>query len=477
MIQRPSIPLTSKHKGLLNRTGENNCFLNVTIQALWHLGAFRYELHKLYKSENLSQLQSSDKLLSTLGNLFYDYEFSDLSILPPTKLREVLCTISDQFELGAFADSNEALTVILEQIHNEHKSKCMISSVSSSSCNSKCISHSVFGMCIMGQVFCNSCDTSSEPTLHYDYMQTVYASQVIKERKNNKNIDFTTILRNCFQVQSTCCPNLNDSQGNLIPGRKCNGQGIVQDFCLEMSPCLVISVVWESDEESPDTINSFLSVISYGINVNEMFSGNKYQSQTNDSTNVYVLRGLVCYYGHHYVSIFQEYAPGEPEFLLFDDQNIRKIGNWDDVKALCVKSHYQPVTLLYEIEPDADIRRSDGTEQTETSLCAAIELSDIKLEPIASKNTIVPNILLEQNRIRSYTTLEQEIRQLTLNINTSLTASTNPNPGGQFIESDSVRRQLELQRRKSTGRLSIRHTPSSSYLPLRFTRTKSKNIL
>lgn len=28
-------------KGLVNRVGENNCFLNVCIQALWHLGPFR----------------------------------------------------------------------------------------------------------------------------------------------------------------------------------------------------------------------------------------------------------------------------------------------------------------------------------------------------------------------------------------------------------------------------------------------------
>src|SRR3989338_8130241 len=28
-------------KGLVNRVGENNCFLNVGIQALWHLGPFR----------------------------------------------------------------------------------------------------------------------------------------------------------------------------------------------------------------------------------------------------------------------------------------------------------------------------------------------------------------------------------------------------------------------------------------------------
>lgn len=43
---------SSGEKGLLNYLGENNCFLNVVIQSLWHLEAFRQkftsekELHK-----------------------------------------------------------------------------------------------------------------------------------------------------------------------------------------------------------------------------------------------------------------------------------------------------------------------------------------------------------------------------------------------------------------------------------------------
>ena len=31
----------ASEKGLENRVGENNCFLNVVIQSLWHLRSFR----------------------------------------------------------------------------------------------------------------------------------------------------------------------------------------------------------------------------------------------------------------------------------------------------------------------------------------------------------------------------------------------------------------------------------------------------
>lgn len=64
----------------------------------------------------------------------------------------------------------------------------------------------------------------------------------------------------------------------------------------------------------------------------------------------YVFRGLVCYYGMHYVSIFQSRNRGLYEYLLFDDQTIKNIGDWESVKTKCVKSCYQPVLLLYELE-------------------------------------------------------------------------------------------------------------------------------
>ena len=71
--------------------------------------------------------------------------------------------------------------VMLEQLHTEHKSKCVVSSesIGSSVGYSKCISHSVFGMSLMKQITCNTCSSTSEPTTHFDYMQTIYASQVI----------------------------------------------------------------------------------------------------------------------------------------------------------------------------------------------------------------------------------------------------------------------------------------------------------
>jgi hypothetical protein len=102
-------PTNIHHRGLTNETGQNNCFLNVTIQAFWHLGPFRVELLRLVNNP-----PKSGKLMPALCKLFFDYEFAELTVIPPDELRSVLSSLSDRFELGSIADSNEASELILE---------------------------------------------------------------------------------------------------------------------------------------------------------------------------------------------------------------------------------------------------------------------------------------------------------------------------------------------------------------------------
>lgn len=107
---------------MTNYLGENNCFLNVTIQALWHLGPFRVELLKLIKNNQINTKTKYDieklngvnkdhirivsnnnsNFLDALCNLFVQYEFTKLATLPATELRGTLSTLSDQFQLGEF---------------------------------------------------------------------------------------------------------------------------------------------------------------------------------------------------------------------------------------------------------------------------------------------------------------------------------------------------------------------------------------
>ena len=138
---------TTTHKGLTNNSGENNCFLNATIQALWHVGPFRVELQDFLASHayliaddnhnnnghGQGQGQSAghhhnntdpnnnghhsappppphnDSLLRALGKIFHQMEYSTDAVVSPDELRRVI----SQHESGPFLSLYYCLTVCL----------------------------------------------------------------------------------------------------------------------------------------------------------------------------------------------------------------------------------------------------------------------------------------------------------------------------------------------------------------------------
>ncbi len=118
-------------KGLRNELGEQNCFLNVGIQSLWHLSSFRTKFnneqhhqhkgpcvfcalkvdlwsrridHAYHVSKEMSFHKSSLCPLSIFQVIFCNYEWSEDSILPPQALRDTLSALfKDQgrFQINA----------------------------------------------------------------------------------------------------------------------------------------------------------------------------------------------------------------------------------------------------------------------------------------------------------------------------------------------------------------------------------------
>ena len=389
------------HRGLTNQIGENNCFLNVTIQALWHLRPFRVELQKfitrIEAGKSNHQKLTPGSLLESMCNLFVQYEFTDQKVLPPNELRESLCQLSGKYEFGKIADANETLDTILHRIHAEQSASCPQMK--------KCLSHKVFGGLVMEQTICTECRANSEPMLRDDFMSCVQAMELITEAKEMmrarlllkpipdsefkdhkeprgrggirmpaifgrkspehagpskssnsllvdavdppitglQSNDFGFLLHRCMEVSQRSCP-ANDEPDRPKDLPLCKGKGKVCFFSLEPPLALALSVGWTQANEDSKTLRDFYSIISDTIQLSDLFSGAG-AGLTNGQT--YTFRGLVCYYGLHYVSIFQEMDCNR--FLLFDDQKVRVIGDWNAVKEECIKSKYQPVLLLYEL--------------------------------------------------------------------------------------------------------------------------------
>lgn len=212
---------TSTHKGLLNHAGENNCFLNVAVQTLWHLGPFRYEMQKRIASRNNSKNGGSKnvetEMMEALCNLFVQYEHTNLSTMPSTELRKTLSGLFDECRLGEIADANETLEAILERIHQECTPMCPHGA-------HKCLAHNVFGGLLLEQATCRSCGASSEPKVRNDFMHYVYAAELItlneKQRPGPDMLRsrFGNLLHECMEVSFRSCPSQdrNHFKGRIL---------------------------------------------------------------------------------------------------------------------------------------------------------------------------------------------------------------------------------------------------------------------
>jgi hypothetical protein len=388
------------HRGLQN-FGENNCFLNVTVQALWHLNPFRSELLRLISNyvpgkslydddiDNMNGMDVTEEdldpsppptyssVVDALCNLFTKYQLSDKSVLPPTELRMTLSTISDSFQLGEIADANEALDVILNKIHEE----------SISCCNNEqthCLAHVVLGGLLLEQTFCPCCFATSEPVLYKNsFIHQVNAAELIQHARiyasHGRQAPFGYLIRKSSGVGRKECPSVDDEPK---PNPLCQSKGNVRLYCLEPPLALAIAIGWSSQNETVEQLKNFYSLISKSIQLNELFrspqshshasDGNNSNSNNNNNASAgagttddlstsasvsklktgsvkYLFRGMICYYGLHYVSIFQEYGSGRSNFLLFDDHTVRSIGSWEQAVDLSLRAKYQPVCLLYEL--------------------------------------------------------------------------------------------------------------------------------
>lgn len=55
---------------------------------------------------------------------------------------------------------------------------------------------------------------------------------------------------------------------------------------------------------------------------------------------------MIVFYGRHYMAYF--YSERHDAWYQFDDENIKRVGNWADVTDRCVKGRTQPIVLFYE---------------------------------------------------------------------------------------------------------------------------------
>lgn len=117
----PSVEITDKAgiKGLNNDVGLNHCFLNVVIQSLWQVAAFRERLISL---DYTHVHKNNPCVFCALRTIFTNFEFAESSIIPPDALRNAMAELyrdQNRFQLQTTADAEEVLEEILFVLHQD----------------------------------------------------------------------------------------------------------------------------------------------------------------------------------------------------------------------------------------------------------------------------------------------------------------------------------------------------------------------
>lgn len=118
--------------------------------------------------------------------------------------------------------------------------------------------------------------------------------------------------------------------------------------------------MWSTDHTSKEDAFATLRVINDRLDLTRAFSTKTPSPQNAQPKHHF--RGFVCYYGQHYFAFF--YSTAHRSWLLFDDNTVRRIGNWESVVQKCRMGRYQPVLLFYEV-PDTQQDSSIGIEAVE----------------------------------------------------------------------------------------------------------------
>jgi len=100
-----------------------------------------------------------------------------------------------------------------------------------------------------------------------------------------------------------------------------------------------LAVVWESPQAPMESLQGTIDALGTQVELCKVFAGVP-------PGPLYQLRCVICYFGHHY----QTFALSDElqQWMLFDDDFIKLIGDWNQVKKAMKASRLQPSLLFFE---------------------------------------------------------------------------------------------------------------------------------
>jgi hypothetical protein len=148
-------------------------------------------------------------------------------------------------------------------------------------------------------------------------------------------------------------------------GGICGGEAHAERYALSSPDVFCLSLLWPSLEPEKALICTVLDSISQSLDIDRLFTressdrintgaaarggvvgGDTNAGKRGGDDDSFQLRGFICYYGRHYMAIFQ--SAHLAQWLFFDDQRVVVLGDWAAVLRRCASGKLQPTLMFYE---------------------------------------------------------------------------------------------------------------------------------
>jgi len=177
----------------------------------------------------------------------------------------------------------------------------------------------------------------------------IYQYEILEETKKRSQhpVNFVSKL---FEILSSTHKDVYQQDcknPNAIDGAKCRGFRQNDVYVLKNKPRVFsFNFAWNNtgvDRTNALDIIQLLSMIPNVFNPRDFFELEK------PSDSLYFFKGMICFFGLHYFAYFRDFEDtSSSNWVKYNDKEIKRIGDWDDVVQECVKELNKPILLLFE---------------------------------------------------------------------------------------------------------------------------------
>ncbi|KDO29892.1 hypothetical protein SPRG_04959 [Saprolegnia parasitica CBS 223.65] len=348
----PAVQPPLLEKGLRNETGENNCFLNVVVQSLFHLQTFRDAFGAITRHACPGDGRCVFCALATVFEMLTPGDKIATTTCHSDALRAVLSTLSassaanvslpppgegpNRFSLGSMDDAAEAHDAVLWQLHEALKT-----STKTQDCT--CVIHRVFGLLVGEEAHCPKCHTKMTAATYDTMVMAASTAQLHDHIVRKKARTFDKLLAHVVAIGGGTrkCANSRCRNTDLLPS-SLKLKAVPQVFTVGLS--------WPNAQPSSGYLGHIVSSIAPTIDLTRVFPNLIADGLAlpHGGGNDAHLMGVFCYFGHHYLTFL--FKPSTHEWLSFDDTVVKRVGSsWSDVQKVCLENHLQPMVLFYDV--------------------------------------------------------------------------------------------------------------------------------